>query len=246
MKKSGELLIALRDAPDLNCVDAKGVALTGKPSEIRKKTFGGICRELNTPPSTAYYHIDVAITTSKYPQAIQDAAAEAGLNLALDWVVARYDELVKAGLPEKPTAYELKGIIADLETAKKPTSTTTTKSKGVARFQELIEEAFDYAKDEELDPAEELISLFGRVFRLTDKLQVQAADIRFAMGQAAKESLTKAGFETWQAVVHQLATDEKAAKAAGAAAGAGTASVPGDVFGLNASVPADAAAANKP
>jgi hypothetical protein len=74
---------------------------------------------MGLPPSTAYYHIDVYLTTTKYPHYIQEAAAAAGLNLALDHVVAKWDEL-KAGYPEKPSPLEVKGIIADLEAAKRP------------------------------------------------------------------------------------------------------------------------------
>jgi hypothetical protein len=210
----------------LVCVDADGKALTGTDAENQKATVTKILGELDLPSSTLYLWRAQRKTRLTFPKTIQDAALAASYNLALPHVMAKYEEMLAdetgplhgktPAQLDKLTALEADGVVLKLKTAKRPPPTTPPKSKGVARFQELIEAAFDFAKDEELDPAVELTSLFGRVFRLTDKLQVQAADIRFAMGQAAKESLTAAGFQTWQSVVHQLAQDEQKAASASA------------------------------
>jgi hypothetical protein len=237
----------------LVCVDADGKPLTGTDAENRKATVTRIIDELDLSSSTLYLWRSQRKIRLTFPKSIQDAALSAPVNLALPHVMAKWDEMLAdptgplhgktPAQLNKLTALEADGVVLQLKKAKRPPP-TTTKSTGVARFQELIEAAFDYAKTEELDPAEELTSLFGRVFRLTDKLQVQAADIVFAMSQATTENLTKAGFETWQSVVHQLAMAEAQAKAAAMAAGAGAGT--GNPFDLNASVPADAAAAKKP
>jgi hypothetical protein len=186
-------------------VDAGGKALTGTAAENRRATVTKIFGEVvdSTPSSTLYNWISHLEIRNTYPTPIRDAAEKAKLNLALDHVKAKYDEMLQPGglldgkTPaqlNKLTALEADGVVLKLKAAKKPPSTTsTTKSKGVARFQELIDEAFDYAKNEKLDPAEELTSLFGRVFKLTDKLEVQAADIVFAMSKATGH-LTKGGF----------------------------------------------------
>jgi predicted transcriptional regulator len=150
----GKVLKELRDNPNLKTVDASGKAVEPTTNmTAAERTFSSICEELGVPVRTAYHYIATYIATTKYSQEIQDAAVEAGLNLALDHVQAKYDEM-KAGLPAKPTPYELKGIIAELETATPPKKTPTSKLKGVARFQELLKEAFSYAEDEELPLAD--------------------------------------------------------------------------------------------
>ena len=213
----------------LVCVDVDGKPLTGTADENRKATVTKILGEVDTPPSTLYLWRAQRKTRLTYPKPVQDAAIPASVNLALPHVMLKYEEMLADETSplhgktpaqlNKLSALEADGIILKLKGARKPPSTTTkSKSKGVQRFQELIDEAFSYASDEELDPAEELTSLFGRVFRLTDKLQVQGSDIVFAMSQATTENLTRAGFQTWQSVFHQLAQARQNAEAASASA----------------------------
>lgn len=110
-----------------------------------------ICNELGISRSTGYNYIDQYITASTYPQVIQDAAADGGLNLALPHVQAVFSGMQAEGLiPDKPNALELEGIISKLEAAKperKP------KVRGTARehFQKLLTEAFKYAKKSKLE-----------------------------------------------------------------------------------------------
>jgi hypothetical protein len=207
----------------LVCVDADGKALTGTPAENTKATITKILGELDLSSSTLYLWRSQRSIRLTYPKIIQEAALPAKLNLALDHVKAKYDEMLAdkdsplhgktPAQLNKLTALEADGVVLQLRKAKRPPP-TTTKSTGVARFQELLEEAMAYAKEEKMEAEPELISLFAGVFKLTDKLQVNSGLIRYCMGQAAKESLTKAGFETWQAVVHQLAQDEQKAASA--------------------------------
>jgi hypothetical protein len=207
---------------DLVCVDADGKPLTGTEAENKKVIVTKIIGELEIPSSTLYLWRSQRNVRLTYPKPIQDAALAAKWNLSLPHVRTKYEEMLAD--PTSPlhgktpaqlnklTALEADGVVLKLKTAKRPPSTTsTTKLKGVARFQELIEEAVAYAHDEELDAESELISLFAGVFKLTDKLQVNSGLIRYCMGLAAKESLTAAGFQTWQTVVHQLAQDEQKA-----------------------------------
>lgn len=239
---------------NLVCVDADGKPLTGTVEENRKAIVTKIYGEMDTPASTLRLWVSQRKVRLTYPKPIREAAEQAALNLSLDHVRALYDEMLKPGgmlAGQTPaqldnlTALEAGGVVLQLKKAKpaKKSTTTTSESTGIERFEELLSEAFDYAKDDERITAEtELTSLFVRVFRLTNKLQADSGLIRYCMGQAAKQSLTGAGFETWHAVVHKLGQDEKAAAAAAGAAGA-SAGAPADAFGLGASVPADAAEA---
>jgi hypothetical protein len=106
----GELLERIQK--NLRCV----ILGKGKSAHTldEKRTFQGICRELNVTRSTAYNYIDTYIAFQSYPQAIQDAAFEAGLNLALPHVMAAYQKLEH---PTNPSSLEIKGIIAHLHDA---------------------------------------------------------------------------------------------------------------------------------
>ena len=139
-------------------VDANGKALTGTADENRKATVTKIFGELDLPSSTMYLWISQLKVRNTYPKPIRDAAAKAGLNLALDHVRAEYDKMLKPGelldgktdaQLNKLDALSADGVILKLKTARKPPP-TTSKSKGIVRFQELLKEAFDYASDEEL------------------------------------------------------------------------------------------------
>ena len=133
---------------DLNCVNTKGEAVTG--ADAPDITFAAICRELGIPRSTAYHYINEHITITTYPQVIQDAAAAAGLNLALEHVQAAYGQMVAKGLPSDPSALEVKGIISELQNAK-PDKTTRPRESAQARFRRLLKEAFDFANENGLD-----------------------------------------------------------------------------------------------
>ena len=125
---------------DLNCVNAKGETVTG--DEAKGTTFG-ISR------SSGYNYIRDYISATNYPQVIQDAAANAGLNLALPHVQAKYGEMVTKGLPSNPSAPEIKGIISELQDAQ-PNKTSNPRESAKARFQRLLKEAFEYAREEKL------------------------------------------------------------------------------------------------
>jgi hypothetical protein len=120
-----------------------------------KSTFTAICRELGIARSSAYGYIATHIACSNYPQAIQDAAADAGLNLAQDHVVAEYVKLKGAGEagvnPAQPTSVEARGVVSLLADAPNPNKKTVSHKSGADRFQELLNEAFEYAEEEELD-----------------------------------------------------------------------------------------------
>jgi hypothetical protein len=256
----GDLLLELRDAKDLKFVNRKGEAVTdGDPEENRLSTFKAICDEMECPYSSAYRYLDTAITVKHYPQTIQDAASAAGLNIAKPHIVKMYDEMkAKGTLAGKTKAQldalsdlEAKGVVLELKTAKPPKTTNKTKtseSTGIERFEELLKEALDYARDDgDITSEAELVTLFGRVFGLTNKAKAAPELIRYCMSEAAKLHLTKDGFEVWQKVVTLLGQDEEKAKAAAAGAGAGAAAEAGDPFGTKDSVPADAKeAAKKP
>jgi hypothetical protein len=275
--------IVFAEKSSITCKDSKGETMT------HEKTVFAICTELGIGRSSYFQYRSDYIALQGFAQKIRDAALEARFNLAKEHVQDKYNAMLAPADPvtgtpagtlhgknlNTLTPLEVKGVIAELEAAKPiPGSGKKgpSKSKGVARFQELIDEAFDYAKDEKLKPTDELTSLFGRVFRLTTKLEVKAADIKSSMQDAALESLTHAGANIWQEALHGLAiTAEPAPMAVGVGAGAGpvsmhdqtldmeppssipagappagtTAPVPGDVFDLNTSIPADAAAAKK-
>jgi hypothetical protein len=187
----GSLLDQIRKS-DLVCVNSSGEAITGK--EAPRLTFEGICRELGCPRSTAYHYINTYITVSTYPQAIQDAAADARLNLALEHIQAAYADMIAKGtLPENPNALEAAGIVAQLEQAPNPNAKGKSPKKSIQQ---------------------KLIDLFKGVFEFTDEEEVDSGFIRHCMMQAAKESLKPAGLETWQVLVHQLAMDEKASREA--------------------------------
>jgi|ERR1051325_1701132 hypothetical protein len=183
----GKLLEQIRRA-DLNCVNSDGQPLKGTANQTPEAaTFVAICRELGIPRSTAYLYIQDHITVSSYPQAVQDAAADAGLNLALDHVQAFYATLTVTDADlSNPNA--VRGIIAQLEDAPNPTINPSKKS---------VEER--------------LISMLRDLFKFTmdKKDEVDSGLIGYCMGQAAK-SLTAEGLETWQAVMHQQAIAEKA------------------------------------
>src|SRR5258706_7484264 len=99
--------------------NAKGETMDGV------STFTAICKELDVPRSSAYAYIRTHISCSNYPQAIQDAAEDAGLNLAQDHVIAEYVNLKgknEAGVnPAQPTILEARGIVALLADAPNPT-----------------------------------------------------------------------------------------------------------------------------
>lgn len=80
---------------DLNCVNAKGESVQNE--NPRKATFEAIGHELGISRSSGYTYINEYITAQTYPQVIRDAAAEAGLNLALPHVQAAYGEMVAQG-----------------------------------------------------------------------------------------------------------------------------------------------------
>jgi hypothetical protein len=134
---------------DLNCVNTKGEPVEN--TDPRKVTFETICHELGIGRSSAYNYINEYITAQTYPQVIRDAAAEAGLNLALPHVQAAYGEMTAKGLPKDPSALELKGIIAELQDAK-PNKTAKPRESAQERFQRLLKEAFEFAKNEKLTP----------------------------------------------------------------------------------------------
>ncbi len=130
--------------------NAKGETMDGV------STFTAICKELDVPRSSAYAYIRTHISCSNYPQAIQDAAEDAGLNLAQDHVIAEYVNLKgknEAGVnPAQPTILEARGIVALLADAPNPNKKPPVSHKtGAARFHELLNEAFEYADEEELE-----------------------------------------------------------------------------------------------
>jgi hypothetical protein len=142
----GALLLPIQKS-DLNLVNADGDPVQG--TDAPSVTFAAICRELGIPRSTAYHYINEHITVTTYPQVIQDAAADAGLNLALEHVQAVYGAMVAKGLPSNPSALEVKGIISELQDAK-PNKAPKSRESAQARFQRLLKEAFEYAKEEKL------------------------------------------------------------------------------------------------
>lgn len=187
----GKLLEQIRRS-DLNCVDSKGEPVEATTNQTPSDTtFVAICRELGVPRSTAYLYLKDHITVSTYPQALQDAAADSGLNLALDHIQAAYAAMTvtEADL-SNPNA--VRGIIARLEDVPNPNAKGTTKK--------TVEE--------------QLIRLFAGIFEFTTKNKTDSGLIRYCMSQAARESLSAAGLETWQALVHRLATDEQASRQA--------------------------------
>jgi hypothetical protein len=103
-------------------------AISGKGDKAQqlneKDTFSSICRELGVARSTAYDYINLHISVKTYPQAIQEAAAEVGLNLALDHVMAEYRKIVADDFKNRDlndlTRFEVLGIIAQLEKAEAP------------------------------------------------------------------------------------------------------------------------------
>jgi hypothetical protein len=186
----GSLLEQIRKS-DLVCVNSKGEAVTSK--DAPKLTFAAICRELGVPRSSAYALINEHIIVSTYPQVIQDAAADAGLNLALEHVQSAYGDMIAKGtLPENPNALEAAGIVAQLEAVPNPNAKSASKKTVEQR----------------------LISMFADIFEFTTENKSDSGFIRYCMVQAAKESLNPAGLETWQALVHQLAADEQASRKA--------------------------------
>ena len=112
----GEMLIQIRD-------DVKR-ATFGEGDNAKeldeKETFSNICRELGIPRQTAYDYIDLSIAVNTYPQAIQEAAAKAGLNLALPHVMDYYKTMDIPKDPKDLTPLVIRGIIAELEEAKAP------------------------------------------------------------------------------------------------------------------------------
>jgi hypothetical protein len=185
----GSLLEQIRRL-ELKCVDSKGEPVEANPSQTPKDaTFVAICRELGIPRSTAYLYMKEYLTISIYPQVVQDAAADAGLNLALDHVQAAYTDMAVTETDlSNPNA--VRGIIAQLEVATNPNAKRTTKK--------TVEQ--------------HLISMFMGIFEFTTKNKTESGLIRYCMAQAAKESLNPAGLETWQALVHQLSSDERASR----------------------------------
>jgi hypothetical protein len=117
----GALLEKVKNAP-LNTVDEKGKPI--ESDEPQTATFSAICRELGVPRSTAYYYIETHIVVNNYPKSIQDAAAEACLNLAKPHVVAAFESMRQLAqgsenaIPAKPTPLEAKGIVLDLKKVK--------------------------------------------------------------------------------------------------------------------------------
>ena len=183
----GKLLEQIRRS-DLNCVDSEGKPVKATTNQTPgDTTFAAICRELGIPRSTAYLYIKDHITVSTYPQALQDAAADSGLNLALDHVQAAYAAMTVAEA-DLSNPHAVRGIVAQLEVVPNPNVKKTAKK--------TVEE--------------QLISLFTGIFEFTTENKTDSGLIRYCMAQAAKESLNRAGLETWQALVHRLATDEQA------------------------------------
>lgn len=100
-----------------NLVNAK----IGKGDKARilngEDTFSRVCRELGIVRQSAYNWINEHIARSNYPQVIQDAAADAGLNLALPHVMSAYQ---KGTYPTNPDIYQAKGIVAELANVPPP------------------------------------------------------------------------------------------------------------------------------
>lgn len=144
----GKLLKQIQEG-ELNCVNAKGEPIQNE--NPRKATFEAICHELGISRSTGHNYVNEYITAQTYPQVIRDAAAEAGLNLALPHVQAAYGEMTAKGLPKDPSALELKGIIAELQDAK-PSKSAKPRESAQERFKRLLKEALEFAKKEEITP----------------------------------------------------------------------------------------------
>jgi len=248
----------------LDYVDADGKPLTGTDAENRKTIITKILGEMDVPASTLRlwgFQRKVRLT---YPKPIRDAAESAPLNLAKDHVRKAYDEMLAAGglLYGKTPAQldqlsplEAGGIVLKLKKAKppKPPTEPTSESTGIERFEELLAEALTYAKDEGITREAELISLFGRVFRLTEKLNIDALAIKKCMVQARDTSLTPKGVLVWQNVLLSLSMDQgvpappamMAAAASAGASAAGTAPAgTGSVIDVDA-ISADAEASKK-
>ena len=171
----------------INKAIQSGVTVNGKTLD-GKATFRAVCRELGISPSTAYGYINSFISSNNFPPEIQQAAADAGLNLALDWVPGAYTALnVEQAKLSEPNY--VRGVIARLEDVRP--------AKG-GKAKKSVEQR--------------LIEKFADIFEFTMDEEVSSGLIRYCMGQAAKESLNSAGLETWQALVHQLATDERASQ----------------------------------
>jgi hypothetical protein len=184
----GELLEQIRKSK-LICVNAKGEEVTDK--EPAKTTFEAICRELGIPRSTAYLYIDTHISVSSYPQVIQDAAAEVGLNLALPHVQAKFVQMQGSDqIPLKPSPLELRGIVASLQEAKPAKVNRPKKSC-----------------------EQQLIEMFERLFQFVSEEQIESGLIRFAMKRATPK-LSGDAIATWQAASHEIAKDVAAVRQA--------------------------------
>jgi hypothetical protein len=144
----GRMLSAIQNA-DLKTVNAKGESLEG--DDPKGSTFSVICRELGIPRSTAYHYIDQYITVQTYPDYIQKAAAESGLNLAKPHVQAKFGELQAQGLPKNPSNLEVEGIIKKLQDASPPDKKGKNKGSKHERFAEMLREAIQFAKDNKIE-----------------------------------------------------------------------------------------------
>lgn len=142
----GKMLKSIQQS-DLNPISASGNEIKGDNAvEI---TFGAICRELGVPRSTAYHYIDEYITVSTYPEAIQEAAREANLNLSLPHVRAAY-AAGEGEFPAKPSALEAAGIVAKLKTVKPERDETKAGLTPAQRFTRMLTDALDYAVEHKL------------------------------------------------------------------------------------------------
>jgi len=137
-----------------------------------KETFAGICRELGIPRSTAYSYIHTYIVVSNYPQAIQEAAEEAGLNLALPHVMAEFQKMT---LPTNPSPLELRGIIAQLEEAKPAETETEEEPLLLEEFQKKLSKLVARARKS------------GIAFRATLEIMIEAS---YEARKAYKSAIT--------------------------------------------------------
>jgi hypothetical protein len=185
----GKLLEPLYQGLSGTTVNAKGETLS------RNKAWIAVCAELSIPRATADGYRNEYITSLTYPEPIRKAAAEAGLNLALEHVQAAYGKMIAEGQTQTPNALEAAGIVAELEEApdanKKPTTKKTNEEKLIAMFEEL----YAFTSDKKLD----------------------SGFIRFCMTQAMGK-LNADGVLTWQQVAHKLGQDEATAKIGGSQA----------------------------
>src|SRR5208283_2686643 len=138
----GRLLQAIRDS-NLNPVDADGKSIDGK--DVQDLTFSAICRELGVPRSTAYHYINIFLVTSTYPEWLQQAATANNLNLAAQHVQDKFESL-RETIPAEPDALQIAGIVAELKKAKPP-QTSTTHGTPSQRFQQMLRDALEYAKN---------------------------------------------------------------------------------------------------